>query len=162
MKNGKCKTCGIRALNQQTGKLVCSITGLPAADDGYCDHHTYEVDKCALCGAPLIIKDGTLIVQFDDGNYGTLCHQCMQQYGTCHSCTHLNECKFMDTSYRPDLPPVIMKTVQQGMMMVQTQVKNPDRENECCPGCTCYDVNNGCLASILGTCQSYHCRQPAP
>ena len=53
------------------------------------------------------------------------------------------KCEFITN---PDpMPQVVMKTVRQGNMMMQTQVKNEERVQKFCPSCCCWDKNHGCM-----------------
>lgn len=152
----KCKTCGFRGLDAQSGLFFCRISKMYISDEDFCSYHCEDPQTCFFCGSPLIPHSDSLVIEVDDG-YAALCPNCAQHYGTCPTCIHQNECKFMDQNFRPDIPPVVMKTQQQGMMVVQTQVKNPERENICCPGCICRSEGGFCFAAFTQSCGNYKC-----
>ena len=152
MKN--CGTCGFRLLDAHTGKRYCAITKLfVEADDG-CTKHNPNPDKCDMCGQPIVSPTGTLVVEIDNG-YHVLCQSCAPHYHTCNTCIVGDKCTFQDMSLYPSISPIIMKTQQQGMMVVQTQVKNPEREKVTCHNCGCWNEENGCMREVLGCCSSY-------
>ena len=52
-----------------------------------------------------------------------------------------------------------MKTIQQGIMIVQQQVPNPERIEKYCKVCNCWDDEYGCFKQGNGrsipTCRNY-------
>ena len=57
------------------------------------------------------------------------------------------------------LPQMVMKTIQQGIMIVQQQVPNPKRIEKYCKVCNCWDDEYGCFKQGNGrsipTCRNY-------
>ena len=71
-------------------------------------------------------------------------------------CSLAAPCKLTDENYKPHLPIVVMKRFQQGNMMIQKQVINPDRVKEICiDACECWD-GEGCARRDFGVCAKYN------
>ena len=108
---------------------------------------------CNYCGrqpASIINQDGT-----------GACLNCAQAFNTCNLCTHSLKCRF-ETDPSP-LPMQIQRTIQQGNMIVQTIVPNPERIKLCCPGCPCYSEDPFiCKRAVAGTCGNYSEYIPSP
>lgn len=132
-----CETC---RLHEKT-KKICLLTGIPMKDTDYCSKHANEIIVCDICGNPLL---SPTYVEYDcDGILRQYCERCHQAFQTCQLCPKFQKCEFMTN---PDpMPQVIMKTVRQGNMVMQAQVKNEKRVQKFCPSCCCWDENHGCM-----------------
>lgn len=144
----KCKTCGLRG-TFQNGSPGCSKFKVQIdLDKDFCSWHVPEgaLTTCSFCQNKTPIKD-TIIHYFND-KLILICPQCNSLVGTCHTCIHQPKCDFKsDTSE----PQVVMKTVRQGMMTMQTQVKNPNLIKKHCIKCTCsYGTEGNCLKDSNG------------
>ena len=150
------KTCGRCAvLDKSTG--ICALTGHRKEPEEYCSSWTDNVQTCDMCGGQFIGL-GTLIEI--DGKYKQLCPSCDNGVGGCRTCVNKTQgyCKFCDQSYRPDVPPVIVKSIQKGPAIMQAQVENPEREKITCQqGCLCYKEEYGCCRHS-NTCGNYKIR----
>ena len=107
------------------------------------------MDRCFICGGapevPIFTEDGTFIKY--------LCGRCLKIPAQCGLCEKAQICPF-ETDSSP-LPKVVMKTIQQGNMMLQTQIKNPERiEITCKTQCPCFSEEFGCLKEN-GICGDY-------
>lgn len=150
----KCKTCGLRG-TFQTGSPGCSKFKIPInPETDYCSWHVPEssVTQCDICKSTVPTKD-TLINYFGDKVLLT-CQHCQSLLGTCHTCAHQQDCGFMTDRSEPQ---VVTRTVRQGMMTMQTQVKNPNLVKKHCLTCKCsYGTNGECLKEVNGDgCQSW-------
>lgn len=130
-----CHTCGFRG-KFQNGTPGCTITNrqIPGDLEGYCDSYRSEdaVYKCKKCGIPLL---NPLILEIEgDEDYALVCQNCYRTLGSCHSCMHSETCGVMTDSSEP---PYVMMTKQQGPMMMQVQVKNPNLVEKHCTICKC-------------------------
>ena len=139
-----CSTC---RLHDKT-KKVCLLFGMPMQDTDYCSKHADKITLCDICGQPLL---GTTYVEYDDeGECHQYCERCHQAFNTCQLCSSFQKCEFQTN---PDpMPQVVMKTVRQGNMMMQTQVKNEERVQKFCPSCCCWDENHGCMKEFNVGC----------
>ena len=139
-----CSTC---RLHDKT-KKVCLLFGTPMQDTDYCSKHADKITLCDICGQPLL---GTTYVEYDDeGECHQYCERCHQAFNTCQLCPSFQKCEFMTN---PDpMPQVVMKTVRQGNMMMQTQVKNEERVQKFCPSCCCWNENHGCMKEFNVGC----------
>ena len=126
-----CRTCRLSDKDKQ----VCLLFGIPVnLDIDYCSKHADEIISCNICGAHMITPG---FVQEDaEGNWLKYCDRCNQLFNTCQLCSHARTCEF-ETNPDP-MPKVIVKTVQQGNMVMQAQVKNPDRIAKFCHNCICW------------------------
>ena len=140
-----CNTCRLSNKNKQ----VCLLTGLPVnLNTDYCSKHVDEPTLCDICGVPMVTPG--FIEEDPEGNWHTHCERCQQLYNTCQLCPKFQKCEFMTN---PDpMPKVVMKTVRQGNMVMQTQVKNDARVQKFCPSCECWDENHGCMKEFNSGC----------
>jgi hypothetical protein len=142
----KCNTCGLR----DPAKNVCLLSGRtidPAAD--FCSSHLREPPRCAECGKI------TLSPIFE--NEQTFCSQCAEAITTCFGCSLASNCAF-ETDPSP-IPKVVVKTVRQGPMVTQTQVRNPDRIAITCKlNCHCW--NGEYCGREDNWCSKYSSRHP--
>ena len=147
-----CKTCALRG-QFQNGQWGCSKFNIPVnLEKDFCSWHERETDvvPCDICRKGLKPED-TTICQVDDHNL-ILCNQCCSLIGKCATCTYQRECGFEKDH---SMPHYVMQTIQQGMMTMQTQIKNPELVQKHCPSCRCH-VNNQCLKQTNGdVCQSW-------
>lgn len=141
LKNQVCKTCGILDSTQN----VCQLNGIRVEPDAdFCSHWTDNIQTCDLCGRKFI-GPGTLTEV--NGKFKQTCSSCDDAIGTCRTCANRQEgyCKFHDHSFRPDVPPTIVKSIQKGPAIMQAQVPNPEREKITCEdGCSCFKPDFGC------------------
>lgn len=104
---------------------------------------------CEVCGQPLQIE----IIDVTDDVPHYLCQNCAAQRHSCNFCTHGGECSFQ-TDPSP-LPKVITQTTQNGNMIIQQQVLNPERvEITCKKFCDCFSPDFGCLRQF-NTCGNH-------
>jgi hypothetical protein len=107
------------------------------------------------CGHQVQDTRGEIIV-FNESEKGyiTVCANCLPILGTCGACEKVRECLF-ETSSVPE-PKVIVKTIQNGNMQMQTQIKNPDRIAKTCVNCICWNKEeNYCMREIDRVCGQY-------
>lgn len=136
----KCNTCGLRS---GTG---CMLTGLQVdSEKDFCSHHTFELRQCSICGKGIlsgaIVSGGKLY-----------CSDCAKLIDTCVTCAMQDTCAF-DTD-PSSLPKAVMKQVRNGNMIMQTQVRNPEREKITCHNCSCW-FDNKCNK----TEENYNCEK---
>lgn len=151
-----CKTCGYLHPQQP----ICQLRGEqvdPNAD--FCSKHqvVYEVETCAICGQPIYNTNLLLDVQ-EDGSVRYIHLACGRALNTCSTCKHRGRCEF-ETNPDP-MPKVVMQTVRQGNMVMQTQVRNPDRIRKFCHECPCFDPENECLKQF--NCCGKYVEKTAP
>lgn len=139
----KCKTCGFKGIFQN-GIDGCSKFKIPVdPEKDFCSWHISEnsVTTCGICQNIVPIKD-TLIHYFNEKMILT-CQNCHTLIGTCHTCAHQPECSFMSDTTEPQ---VVMRTIRQGMMTMQTQVRNPNLVKKHCLKCKCsYGTEGDCI-----------------
>ena len=145
-----CKTCALRGATN-TGTPACSKFKIPIENNG-CTWHTTNTLTCELCGQP---KDTVMIWQ-NDNTEKLICTDCYNSIGSCHTCVNVNTCNFKNDHSEPQ---VVSKTIQQGFMTMQTQVKNPHLVEKHCSTCRCSDVNNNCFKDDTGAgCPNWQLR----
>lgn len=138
METKYCKTCSLR----NEAKKICQLTGIPInLETDFCSKHIEDItNTCNICGQ-LMITPG--FVEHTSEGVIHYCEQCHQALNTCQLCPNVRKCEFHTN---PDpMPKVVMKTVRQGNMVMQTQVKNEERVQKFCPSCCCWDENHGCM-----------------
>lgn len=141
-----CATCAFRA---QDG-AHCGLDGreiIPKSD--FCSRHNASPHQCEICGR--FILDGSILDR-ENEQYHELCMDCFKALKTCPTC----DCKNCDFETNPiQIPKVVMQNIRQGNMLMQTQVRNPERINATCRnGCPCWTDGNGCGRELNG-CEKY-------
>lgn len=107
--------------------------------------------NCNYCGRE---NPQLIFTVFNDNAPTAMCPNCAQVIGTCGLCTNSVKCEF--ESNPSPLPKMVMKTVQQGNMIMQTTIPNPDRIKALCPSCACYSEDPFiCCRHVAGTCKNY-------
>lgn len=142
-----CETCSMRDKIQN----VCYLTKLTVnPKEDYCSKHKEELAVCHICGGAIL---GGGIVEIDNGDQVLqYCNRCNELLNTCQLCERARFCEF-ETNPDP-MPKVVMKTMHQGNMVMQTQVKNEERIKKFCHSCPCWlgdgidacgkEFNQGC------------------
>ena len=128
----KCRKCGYVDLAQSK----CKVTGRKVdLDKDQCSTFNDDPRRCDVCHG-LMVTGG--IVEEVNGNYYTLCPKCSDAISECFGCEHSETCVF--ESDPSPLPKMVMRQVQQGNAIMQTQMRNPDREKcTCALYCKCWD-----------------------
>lgn len=137
MSENKCRTC---CLSEKT-KSVCLRTRTPIdLDEDFCSQHAENLPICEVCHS--YITGPVFMEQDSNGDWHQTCGNCSKAIGTCQACPRIRECEF-ETNPDP-MPKVVMKTVQQGNMTMQTQARNEERVKKFCHSCECWmadDIN---------------------
>ena len=140
-----CATCCYRAKQQN----ICMLSKMPInPEEDYCSKYQKEFTYCDYCGNAMVAP--IYIEVRDNGDVYQYCSRCKELRSTCQLCSRVQSCEFMTN---PDpMPHVVTKTVRQGNMVMQTQVKNEERVKKFCHGCSCWsgescckDFNEGCI-----------------
>ena len=131
-----CNTCGLHDPSQN----ICLLYKHQVdPNEDFCSKHK-QVHRCERCNTITL----TPIIEMEGDIVHLLCVQCASERSTCSFCSHNNGCSFENDP--SPLPKVVMQTMQQGSMYMQTQVRNPERIRETCQkNCECFDTENGCL-----------------
>lgn len=141
-----CSSCAFRAKTND-GQDACRLHSSPQhlhiidLSKDYCSSHRDENETpiCAACGQSRLI-DYTLVYLECPSEKPPiiLCQSCYSRINTCAFCKSSNYCDFEQNPIQ--IPPIVMKTIRQGPMTMQTQIRNPDRVAETCEkGCKCWD-----------------------
>lgn len=117
------------------------------------DEYVFTCDVCGTEKIPMRMA----ILEFDETGEHYLrkvCSRCSSLRGTCGRCAYGNDCAFFQVE--DGLPRMVMKTTQQGVMIVQQQVPNPERIEKYCKVCNCWDncFKQGNRNSV-STCRNY-------
>ena len=141
-----CKTCGHRGATNN-GTPACSYHRcLINPETDFCSWHINQdiKDACPVCGTPQKANDLTVYIT-DKGEITYVCKNCLQYMGVCQTCIHQSDCGLMNDKTEP---PYIMKVVRQGMMTMQTQVKNPKLVVKHCQKCVCSDGTDPSIKDV--------------
>lgn len=142
-----CNTCGFK--DEQ--RSLCLVYNRQIdLDKDFCSLHQEEPTKCDICGN-LMLKDGAIIDITEENNSLIYCGKCHQLMRTCQLCCNYEKCEF-ETNPSP-IPKVVVKTIQQGNMTVQIEVKNEERIKLLCVECPCYDGALGCKKDFNASCE---------
>ncbi len=124
-----CATCAIKHPHTS----VCQLTGQSVKDTDYCSNHQEFLDTCELCHQPAI----PILIYGTEKGIRFICQDCFKSFSTCRMCASGSYCAFESDR---TLPKMVMKTIQQGPMTMQTQARNPELVDKTCKaGCKCYD-----------------------
>ena len=120
------------------------------------EKYVFTCDICKTENIPMKYA----ILEFDEtGEHylRTVCSRCNSLRGTCGRCAYGDDCAFFQEE--DGLPQMVMKTIQQGIMIVQQQVPNPERIEKYCKVCNCWDDEYGCFKQgnrhSIPTCRNY-------
>ena len=147
-----CKTCGAsqNRLDVPTHRF-CLRYRTPVADTDFCSKHIDEPYVCDICGRAFL--NPPTLYEINSG-FISICSECDQSIGYCPTCKHNTSCNFETNP--STLPKVTMRQVRQGNMIIQTQVKNPDRINiTCAQDCPCFDPKTSECLKTVGACHQY-------
>lgn len=146
----RCGKCAIWQLNN--GACSYFKEKIPA-DHQACPKFTQDIFRCESCGKYIrfpTVSTGTE----EDSKTLILCESCANHIGECGTCINFKRCKFQNS---PTTEPLfIQKTIRQGNMTMQTQVKNPDRIAKTCYHCACWNTTEEyCNKETCNTCGKY-------
>jgi hypothetical protein len=115
--------------------------------------------NCDLCHTPTKSNELSCWITARDDTEYIVCGNCLKIIGSCATCYYQNICGFKSDHSEPQ---IVMKTVQQGMMRMQTQVKNPNLIEKHCVNCRCsYDTQGSCQKDDNGVnCVNWKMREP--
>ena len=140
-----CKECGLR------NNLICLISQreIPDLTHAACPwgRRDNKIRACDFCGGKF---EEVIIDVSPDNIIRFICSNCFNQLHTCSFCIHQSKCAFIEDQRSPDF---IMKTFQQSGMVLQTQVKNPDKIQIHCIQCRCWDTQNNYCMKEQGFCE---------
>lgn len=144
----KCKNC-----IYITSDAVCVLSRRAVNPEGQgCQCFTDEksINHCDICGNPITNP----IIYQADSIQKCICSSCSSTSGTCKFCKQRFQCEF-ETNSSP-LPKKVIKQIQRGPAIMQTEVMNPDRIKETCmKGCSCWDEKEQYCLRENGTCRRY-------
>ena len=128
----RCDECALKNLAQG----ACPVFQADMSGQAGCPYFHKTLDTCELCGN-IIIDKAVVLIEDEKAHY--LCSGCANA-SPCAKCGKCS-CAFETDRSCPE-PPYIMKTQQQGNMIIQTQVLNPRRIDATCrKGCPCFYEN---------------------
>ena len=142
-----CNTCGYCDKNKQ----ICLFYNIQVnIDKDFCSKHIAEPIRCEICQSLMTTK-GSFLEQDNEDNWHMYCGRCKTLLSTCQTCKKVAVCPF-ETDPNP-MPKVVMKTVQNGNMIMQTQVRNEERIKLFCLSCDCWDSEeNQCRKELNIEC----------
>lgn len=94
------------------------------------------VTNCQICGKEFPSR--AIVVNDIEGEYIYTCPQCYSLLLICSTCEYNNTCGFINDHSEP---PIVQRTIRQGMMTMTTQIKNPNLVQKHCSICRCGTVN---------------------
>lgn len=132
-----CRNCSIADLHRN----ICRLSNLPIdPDNDYCSHGAKTLPTCSICRSPFISGTGLIIMENDIPH--EICGRCAAAKNTCAVCTNGNVCEFNNN---PDpMPKMVRRQIQQGNMVMSTEIMNPERIAKFCTTCKCYSEEYGC------------------
>lgn len=128
-----CRTCGHRGKTND-GQDACSKfkIKIDLSKDG-CSWHIAQLVTCSTCKQQFAPSEVTAYVT-DTMKVCYVCKNCYSQFYTCGTCENYPKCGFSEDRTEPQ---VVTKTIRQGFMTMQTQVKNPTLVQRHCSICQC-------------------------
>lgn len=110
-----------------------------------------NLTKCDCCNASWN-GEGAQLFEGD-----VICPSCGNSLGYCPTCELAQICPF-ETSSSP-VPKVILKQIKQGNMVMQTQIKNPERIKVTCESeCKCWNTEHQFCMKQDGFCANWDFR----
>lgn len=115
-------------------------------------HKNNDTQKCIFCNN----TDDLILIQTDN-DVVAVCSEHYNVYYSCKFCRYSTQCGFAQDQSEP---AYVMKQVQQGPMILQQQVKNPNLVQRHCSKCRCsltIDAQVVCGKDYQDyACQSWH------
>ena len=128
---------------------ICLMTRQKAVENCHCPFYcATEIPVCGKCGTPNL---DPFLIENANGEYVNMCGNCQKRRGTCVWCVKANKCMLQE--YDGPLPKMVMRRIQQGNAVIQTQIPNPEVISATCHFCECWD-GEGC-GREFGTCGKY-------
>lgn len=142
-----CNSCAYLSQDRQHCALTSWVVN---PSENSCFRHSRSITVCDVCGSIIL---GSKIIELNKSNqWHIICPTCNQKMGTCQICDKSGECLFQtDPS---SLPKSVQKTIRQGNMVMQTAVRNPEREKITCTKCNCWR-DDECMKES-GWCENYY------
>ena len=143
-----CATCGFKAPDSEH----CRIFGHPINPQiDYCSQYNANPNECSVCGNPIVKHE---ILLEEDSKMLILCQSCIGTIGTCKTCHLGTVCAFEQDS--SPTPQYVEKLVRRGNMTSVVRVPNIARiDITCKKGCSCFDLENGCIRQSNNFCEKY-------
>ena len=131
-----CKTCASLSKTQDGRDACARFKILINPNEDFCSQHVTkgQTEVCDICGTHLPIDQFYIWTNSDETKQSLICGNCLKAMNTCATCEFGNICGFKSDRSEPQ---IVMKTVNNGMMRMQTQVKNPNLVIKHCQRCTC-------------------------
>lgn len=141
-----CNSCFNKAAFQD-GTPACAMHKCqinPETD--FCSWHISNADSiiCPICNQAKRQKE-FYIYTFND-KYAIICKDCAPHMNSCTTCLNKNNCSLANDH---SAPQVIPKVVQQGMMTMQIEIKNPKLVVKHCQKCKCSDGADPTIRDII-------------
>ena len=133
-----CKTCASKSKTQDGRSACARFKILINPDEDFCSKHVTQgqTDVCDLCNIHLPMNQFCIWINPEGTNNYLICKNCYSKIYSCITCKYGNICGFSNDHSEPQM---VMKTIRQGMMTMQTQVKNPNLVIKHCQKCHCSD-----------------------
>lgn len=132
----KCKNCAYLFTKPKLNP-ICALNRHSVNPEGQrcqCFIDKTNINHCDICGEEII----NYTIYQTDSIQKYICSSCASASGTCNLCKQCSQCEF-ETNSSP-LPKKVIKQIQRGPAIMQTEVMNPDRIKETCmKGCPCWD-----------------------
>lgn len=149
--NYKCKTCANKRLAQNNTPACAKFKIKINPEEDFCAWHENEnTAGCTICGS----TDDLIIEVIDDENY-LFCQGHYNAIHSCQGCINNNVCTFVSDHSEPQ---VVMKTIRQGGMIMQTQVKNPNLIQKHCSQCQCSYADGTSFACVKDSSDHLGCQ----
>lgn len=139
-----CQSCGLLNKNENTCRLYNKKVS-PSTD--FCSRYTKDVVHCELCNnitmKPTYVPDGD--------NWHSFCTKCADTLSSCNFCKDGRLCEFESN---PDpMPKVVVQQQRTPMGIMQSQVRNPAREEKFCYTCRCWSTDLKACGKQFGYCE---------
>lgn len=136
-----CKTCKLFDPYSET----CRINGIKVdGNTDYCTKYTIVLETCDWCKKKILQP---IVTVLGENKVHLFCSPCASKLSTCQGCKESQVCAF-ETDPNP-LPKIAIKQVQQGPMIAQQQIPNPERQKLFCHNCHCWDGEE-CIKNSTG------------
>jgi hypothetical protein len=109
------------------------------------------MNTCPLCGRAF--ESGGIYL--NEAPHLLLCNECGTRFWTCATCDTSRRCLVQENPKH--IQPVIFQTIQQGNMVIQQQVPNPELTKQYCEvECQCWHSDSKtCCRQQLSVCVNH-------
>ena len=150
----KCGTCANQGTFQDGSPGCVKFKIKVDLNKDFCSWHAdKDIPHCKFCNE----TKNLVIINFNNENTILVCQEHAGVFNTCQTCEFIHQCGFQQDNSEPQF---VMKSIYQGNMVMQQQVRNPNLIKKHCPSCHCsHSDESMCLKGTEFNCPNWSLRK---